>query len=59
MSFYDVTVRKILDDGQWEEWVSTVEAPDRAAALAKDLRRLSSARYLLEGARYRFKVEKA
>lgn len=54
---FDVRVRKINDDGMWEEWVSSTRAVDGAAALAKVLRRRGYAEYLLEPGRFRFGVE--
>jgi hypothetical protein len=45
-------------DGRWEEWVVTVDAADRASALAKVLRRRGQAAYLLGGDRFRFQAQK-
>lgn len=53
---FDVTTRRIYDNGVWEEWVESVDAVDGPAAPAKVLRRRGVAEWLLQGQRHRFAV---
>lgn len=56
---YEVAVRAIALSGRWEEWVVSVDADNKTAALAKVLRRKRFSERLLEDPvhRFRFRVD--
>lgn len=56
---FSVRIRRIDEDGRWEEWELWTDAPDEAQALAKVLRRKRKAEFLLSGGRFRFIVTEA